>query len=71
MTMSMYHSDMPHYKPWVELFAIVPEIHIESEYFSFYGSRAEELPLNLLSSHLGPGGRIFIEYQKDRETRGG
>jgi hypothetical protein len=52
----------PHYHPWVELYVVSPE---------FYGSPAEEALVSLLSEHLPPGGRVFVEYGGDDETREG
>ncbi len=69
MRVSLYHGDPPHYHPWIELFGITPELTIGDKKIDFFDSELEDAILDLFSRPLGKGGRIFIEYYDDPETR--
>jgi hypothetical protein len=62
MCLVIFPGRRPHLRPWIELFCLPGE---ESAY---YGSALEDSLLATFCSALGPGGRIFVEYQWDRET---
>jgi hypothetical protein len=62
MCLAIFPGRRPYLRPWIELFCLPGE---ES---SYYGSALEDSLLATFCSALGPGGRIFVEYQWDRET---
>jgi hypothetical protein len=61
----------PHYLPWVEFFGINSRVILGEEIIEYFDSVFEEELLKSFSMSLGPGGRIFVEYYEDRETRSG
>jgi len=65
LCLAIFPGRKPHLRPWIELFCLPDE---NSEKESYYGSALEDSLLSALCSALGPGGRIFVEYQRDRET---
>ncbi len=54
------------YRPWVEVFDIVPRLKVGGVEFNYFGSDAEDLVIGLF--RLPPGGRFFVEYYEDEET---
>jgi hypothetical protein len=62
LSAKFFYGRKPYHFPWVELFTIDP---------AFFSSPFEMPLIEVLSKHLGPGGRIFIEYEGDDETRDG
>ncbi len=69
--LSIYPGKRPHYHPWVEMFKISDDLGLGGECEKYFGSTIEEMLLDKFSSYLRGGGRIFIEYGKDEETRYG
>ncbi len=69
MRVSVYYGKSPYYKPWIELFDIQPEPFLENKEFAFFDSQVEDYLLDVFSRKLDKGGRIFIGYYKDKETR--
>jgi len=55
-------SGREYYKPWFEVFNV-----IKPKYF--YNTQFEADLLQLFYNNLPPGGRVFIEYVRDVETR--
>lgn len=68
MRISVYKGEEPYYKPWVEMFSIKDTLIFNEKRFDYFGSKAEDKLLNIFSSRMGEGGRIFIEYQHDDKT---
>lgn len=64
MYMGIYQGNPPHYSPWIEWFSIEPSLFGSP----FFDSDIEESLLELCSSALTPGGKIFMEYSQDKET---
>lgn len=58
----------PHWRAWVELYAIRPAILIGGREVPFFGGPLEEALLQAVAEHLGPGERIFVEYVGDSQT---
>jgi hypothetical protein len=65
--LKVFFGHPPHLRPWIELFGINPQLELRDDY-EYFDSTLEELLLELLSSGLMGGGKIYIEYQEDRET---
>ncbi|MFO7991537.1 MAG: DUF1122 family protein [Thermoplasmata archaeon] len=59
LILSVYEGQLPYYRGWVELFSIDPE---------FYGSGFDKEVIELISRNSGPGEKLFVEYENDRET---
>ena len=68
MRMSIYKGKEPYYQPWVEMFSIKDSIIFGIEEFHYFGSEVEDELLDLLTSKMDEGSRIFIEYQHDKTT---
>ncbi len=64
MYLGIYQGKPPYYLPWIEWFSIEPRIHGGS----FFDSDVERYLLELCSSSLPPGGRLFIDYSDDTRT---
>jgi hypothetical protein len=64
LCLAFFPGRKPHLRPWVELFCLPGESAKEG----YYGSLLEDYLLTSFASALGPGSRIFVEYQRDRET---
>ncbi|MFO8109105.1 MAG: DUF1122 family protein [Thermoplasmata archaeon] len=64
MYMGIYQGEPPHYSPWIEWFSIEPSLFGRP----FFSSDIEDSLLELCSSALTPGGKIFVEYSEDKET---
>jgi len=62
MCLAVFPGRSPHLRPWMELFCL------PSENAGYYGSALEDSLLATFCSALGPAGRIFVEYERDRET---
>lgn len=62
LSAKFFYGRKPYYFPWVELFTVNP---------TFFGSHFEPHLLRLISANIGQGGRIFVEYEGDDETREG
>lgn len=60
LSLKVFHGREPHYYPWAELFTVSP---------GFFGSPFEGELLGLLAEAMPPGGRVFVEYEKDGETK--
>lgn len=58
----------PYYKPWVEVYGVVPRVELQNQVISFYGSGIEASLYSLVTHHLPPGGSIYVEYYEDLET---
>lgn len=65
LCLAVFPGRKPRLRPWVELFCLPGE---NSAGESYYGSSLEDCLLSAVGSALGPGGRIFVEYQGDCET---
>jgi len=68
MRMSIYKGKEPYYQPWVEMFSIKDSIIFGRKEFHYFGSEVEDELLDLLTSKMDEGSRIFIEYQHDKTT---
>ncbi|MEF8832843.1 MAG: DUF1122 family protein [Candidatus Thermoplasmatota archaeon] len=68
MRISIYKGNKPYYNPWVEMFSIKDVLIFGDERFEYFGSKVENELLDILTSPMESGGRIFIEYQQDEET---
>ncbi|MFP4186409.1 MAG: DUF1122 family protein [Candidatus Natronoplasma sp.] len=68
MRVSVYKGKEPHYKPWVEMFSIKDSMLFDKETFNYFGSDVEDELLDIFTSRMDKGSRIFIEYQNDKET---
>ena len=69
--MSIYLGKRPYYKGWVELFGINDELDLGGDEVSYFGSDIEDDLISLISQHSSAGEKLFIEYQRDRETLSG
>ena len=69
LTIKAFFGRKPHYLPWVEFYAIIPSINLDGDTFYYFGSSVEEVLLSSFSHELPPGGKIFVEYVNDEETR--
>ncbi|MFW6196109.1 MAG: DUF1122 family protein [Thermoplasmatota archaeon] len=69
--LSVYQGKQPYYKPWVEIFGINHNIYFQDEVINYFDNDLEDVMLNKISENLGKGGRIFVEYSEDKETRFG
>ncbi len=69
MRISVYMGRKPDYMPWVEMFGINARLEVGDEIFEYFGSTVEEKILDLFTSDMNEGGRIFVEYQRDKCTR--
>lgn len=69
--LSVYQGKEPYYKPWVEAFGINNNLILEKNRFNYFGTKLEDVILDEISDNLGNGGRIFVEYSEDKETRYG
>lgn len=65
---SFFSGRPPLYKKWIEIFSISPEIRFGKKVYRYIGSPQEEAYLKCISSLLGPGESLFIEYVSDKET---
>ncbi len=68
MRVSIYKGEEPYYQPWVEMFSIKDSIMFGREKFNYFDSEVEDELLDLLTSNMEEGSRIFIEYQHDKIT---
>ena len=57
-----------YYKPWVELFAISPELSFVNFQLQYFDSKVEDKILEIFGKSLGPGENIYVEYEQDKET---
>ncbi|MFW5927903.1 MAG: DUF1122 family protein [Thermoplasmatota archaeon] len=69
--LSIYQGKQPYYKPWVEIFGINDNIYFQDGVINYFDTDLEDVMLNKISENLGKGGRIFVEYSEDKETRFG
>ena len=58
----------PHYKPWIELFDIIPSLQINDRSFDYFDSVFEDTILHFFTQALKFGENIFVEYYRDGET---
>jgi hypothetical protein len=65
LCLAVFAGRKPLLRPWIELFCLPGE---NGDRESYYNSALEDSLLSALCSALGPGGRIFVEYQGDSET---
>jgi len=68
LVISFFSGRPPFYKRYIELFSIKPLIIFGETRYVFLGSLEEENFIKCLSSILGPGESIFVEYMYDAET---
>jgi hypothetical protein len=68
LCLAIFPGRKPRLPPWIELFCLPGGSSASSAEESYYGSALEDSLLTALCSALGPGGRIFVEYQRDCET---
>ncbi len=54
------------YRPWAEIFGIVPRVRVGRRELHYFGSEVEDAVLRLFP--IPPGGRLFVEYYEDEET---
>jgi hypothetical protein len=57
----------PYLRPWTELYGINPVLSLDDT-CNYFDSELEEKLLQLISSRLQGGGKMYVEYQEDRET---
>jgi hypothetical protein len=68
MFVKLFKGRPPHYKPWIELFDIQPEINLKPAAISYFNSSLEKQILTIFSNALLPGQNLFVEYYRDTET---
>ncbi len=66
--MKVFTGRPPFYRPWIEVFGIRSVIRISGIELRYFDSRVEDKFLELISSAIEPGDRLFIEYYNDYET---
>ncbi len=64
MYLGLYEGKTPYYLPWIEWFSI----ENKTPKLTFFDSDMEEYLLDLSSSSLPPGGRLFVDYSEDKRT---
>jgi len=69
MRLSFYEGNEPYYKAWIELFSIRPVLRFDHLTFHYFGSEREKTLFDTIGSFLSEGGRIFVEYRSDEETK--
>ncbi len=69
--LSIYQGKKPYYKPWVEIFGVNNQVRLNQEIITYFGTELESMIIEKISDYLGFGGRIFVEYSGDKETRSG
>jgi hypothetical protein len=57
-----------YYKPWVELFAISPELDFGNFKLQYFDSVVEDKILEIFEKAIGPGGNLYVAYEQDKET---
>lgn len=65
----VFHGRKPYYKPWIEIFNINAKINLGEKIINYFDSVFEYKLLSFFSNYLNKGGKIFIEYYEDEETR--
>ncbi len=65
----IFHGRKPYYKPWIEFFGINTKIDLGGRIINYFDSIFEYKLLSFFSKFLNKGGKIFIEYYGDEETR--
>ncbi|MEM3407493.1 MAG: DUF1122 family protein [Nitrososphaerota archaeon] len=65
----VFYGRKPYYKPWIEIFGINAQINLGEEIINYFDSIFEYELLSFFSNFLDKGGKIFIEYYADEETR--
>ncbi|MEM1635943.1 MAG: DUF1122 family protein, partial [Thermosphaera sp.] len=68
LIMKIFHGRPPYYRRWIEVFAINASLRWGDFEFRFVNSEYEDRLLECLSSILGPGEWLYIEYLYDEET---
>jgi len=63
----VYYGLEPYYRPWVEFSNINSRIKLGAT-IEYFDSKIEEHLLDLFSCSLGKAGKIYVEYNDDRET---
>lgn len=69
--LSVYEGREPYYKPWVEIFGINNNVYLQGKNIKYFDTEIEKIMLRKISENLDEGGRIFVEYSEDEETRFG
>lgn len=69
MFLKVFYGRPPYYKQWVEFFNIHKQVTIENAKIDYFDSLFEETLLQFFAQHIGPGEKIFVEYNNDRETK--
>lgn len=69
LSIKVFYGRRPYYRPWVEFFNINNKFTIKDVKKEFFGSVYEDQLLSIISQNLEPGGKIYIEYYEDEETR--
>lgn len=65
----LYPGKDSYYPFWLELYGIHPKLEIDAQSFYYFNSQVEDHLLNYFSKKIPPGGRLFVEYLNDLETR--
>ncbi|MEM2783540.1 MAG: DUF1122 family protein, partial [Nitrososphaerota archaeon] len=65
----VFHGRKPYYKPWIEIFGINAQIKLGEEIINYFDSIIENELLSFFSNFIKEGGKIFIEYHTDEETK--
>lgn len=68
LAMKVFWGRVPYYRPWVEVFSIIPEIKLRDRVFKYFGSEVEKWLMVSLGNALPPGSSIFVEYVNDEIT---
>jgi hypothetical protein len=68
LVVKVFEGRPPFYRKWVEVFSIAPTLSFDEVAFKFAGSDLEKDLIKCLSSLIGAGERLFIEYLYDIET---
>ncbi|MEB3774856.1 MAG: DUF1122 family protein [Desulfurococcales archaeon] len=67
-SLAIFCGQPPYYRPWIEVYNIVPRITVERSIIEVLDSRIEDEALSILSGSLGPGESLYVEYYRDPET---
>ena len=69
MYMKVFLGRKPYCRQWVELFNIKNNMDGITDTIEYFGSHVEIALISLVAKFIEPGGKIFIEYENDLETK--
>lgn len=68
LSMKVFQGRPPHYRPWIEVFNIRPEVRVGDVILRYFGSAVEDAVLGKVADALEAGEWVFVEYYRDGET---